>query len=236
MKKILGVIGGMGPEASAFFYDEVIAHTRAGSDQEHIDMIILSHASMPDRTKAILTGHEADLLDAMRRDLKIMETAGAANIAIPCNTSHYFYDRIQSMTRIPIINMVRETVKEAAATYSRDGEKPCVGIMATDGTVRTGVYEKELKEAGCSVVLPTPARQADIMSVIYDDIKGGRKPDRDKFESAYRELKEAGCDCVLLACTELSVYTRYYPAADDCIDAMEVLIRESVIRSGADYI
>ena len=92
MKKKLGVIGGMGPEATAYFYEEVIRHTRAGCDQEHLDMTILSHASMPDRTKAIQTGQSRELLEAMKEDVRILEAAGATNIANPCNTSHYFYD------------------------------------------------------------------------------------------------------------------------------------------------
>ena len=113
MKKKLGVIGGMGPEATAYFYEEVIRHTKADCDQEHLDMTILSHASMPDRTKAIQSGECDPLLQAMEGDLKVMEAAGAEHIAIPCNTSHYFYDQIQAMTEIPIIHMPRETVRYA---------------------------------------------------------------------------------------------------------------------------
>ncbi|MEE0781458.1 MAG: aspartate/glutamate racemase family protein, partial [Sellimonas sp.] len=104
MKKKLGVIGGMGPEATAYFYEEVIRHTKADCDQDHLDMTILSHASMPDRTKAIQTGESRKLLQAMAEDIRIMEAVGAANLAIPCNTSHYFYDQIQEMTVIPIIH------------------------------------------------------------------------------------------------------------------------------------
>ena len=88
----LGVIGGMGPEATAFFYEEVIAHTDASRDQEHLDMVIISQASMPDLTHAILTGSDTRLLEVMREDARALESLGCTCIAIPCNTSHYFYD------------------------------------------------------------------------------------------------------------------------------------------------
>jgi len=237
MSSILGVIGGMGPEATALFYEEVIAHTKAEKDQEHIDMVILSHASMPDRTQAILSGREDELLKAMRSDVGILETAGAANIAIPCNTSHYFYDRIQAMTAVPIINMVRESVRSAASLITSGiGGHPRIGIMATDGTVRTGVYHRECEAAGYEAVVPSEEAQKDVMSIIYDDIKGGRTPDRSKFSRAYDQLKSKGCSCIILACTELSVYTKYYPVPADCLDAMDILVRESILRSGAQYI
>ena len=95
MLKKLGVIGGMGPEATSFYYARVIARTKAESDQEHINMIILSHATMPDRTQAILTGNKLPFLKAITQDARDLEMLGVENIAIPCNTSHYFLEDIQ---------------------------------------------------------------------------------------------------------------------------------------------
>ena len=94
MLKKLGVIGGMGPEATSFYYARVIARTKAESDQEHINMIILSHATMPDRTQAILTGNKLPFLKAITQDARDLEMLGVENIAIPCNTSHYFLEDI----------------------------------------------------------------------------------------------------------------------------------------------
>ena len=105
MLKKLGVIGGMGPEATSFYYARVIARTKAESDQEHINMIILSHATMPDRTQAILTGNKLPFLKAITQDARDLEMLGVENIAIPCNTSHYFLEDIQKSTSVPIINM-----------------------------------------------------------------------------------------------------------------------------------
>lgn len=232
MRAKLGVIGGMGPEATSYFYEEVIAHTKASCDQDHIDMLILNHASMPDRTKAIITGEQQLLLETMGQDVKLLEGWGAGHIAIPCNTSHYFYDQIQAKTSVPIIHMVRESVHDAA----RMGEHVRrVGIMGTDGTIRAGIYARECQALGLEAIVPSRERQQDVMSLIYDDIKGGRPGDPAKFERTFTELTEKGCDVILLACTEISVFKKNYTVPDICLDAMDVLIRESIVRSGAVY-
>ena len=102
----LGVIGGMGPLATNVFYQYLIDHTVAHSDQDHINTILLSHASMPDRTASILSGNTEALLHAMQSDFALLNPLGLKAIAIPCNTSHYFYDTLTSFTDTPIINMV----------------------------------------------------------------------------------------------------------------------------------
>ncbi len=233
MKKVLGVIGGMGPEATAYFYEEVIAHTKAERDQDHIDMVILSHASMPDRTAAILSGDDRGIMQSMERSVRMLENCGVQNIAIPCNTSHYFYDRIQGLTQIPVINMPGESVSYICRLYPQAVR---VGIMATDGTLRTGIYANVLQEAGLVPVVPGVQAQKAVMSLIYDDIKTGRDGDPAKFEQAYRDLTEQGADLVILACTEISVYKKKHTIPANCLDAMDVLVRESVIRSGAEYV
>ena len=202
MKKILGVIGGMGPEATAYFYEEIIAHTRALKDQDHIDMVILSHASMPDRTEAINSGDYDALLASMKGEIEKPEKCGAGNIAIPCNTSHFFLDKIQAMTAVPVINMIKET-----ARYIAEGEIRVkkVGILATDGAVKTGLYQQACSEFGLESEIPDPEYQKMVMSLIYDDIKAGKLGDEDKFHAAVSNLQEKGCNVIILACTELSV-------------------------------
>lgn len=229
MKK-LGIIGGMGPEASCFFYSRITARTKASCDQEHIDIVIFSHASMPDRTKAILTGHKEEFLKAIAKDIKDLEKIGVANIAIPCNTSHYFLKDIQAMTEIPIINMVEESVKYVLEQHP--GIKK-IGIMGTDGTLQAGTYYRACRKMGVEAIVPHEDAQRDVMSLIYDDIKGGKTGDRSKFDRAYADLKGQGCEAIILACTEISVFKEYYSVPVDCIDAMDVLVKESILRSGA---
>lgn len=230
MLKKLGVIGGMGPEATSFYYARVIARTKAASDQEHIDMVILSHATMPDRTKAILTGNKKAFLEAVTTDAKHLEYLGVSNIAIPCNTSHYFLEEIQAATKVPIINMVEESVRSVIEEHPRVKK---IGIMGTDGTLRAETYHRACRARGIEPATPGEAAQKDVMSLIYDDIKSGKTGDRDKFDRAYQDLMAQGCDAVILACTEISVFKEYYQVPANCIDAMDVLVKESILRSGA---
>ncbi len=227
----LGVIGGMGPEASSYFYSEVIAHTVAERDQDHLDLLIVSQASMPDRTQAILTGEHDALLASMKTDVETLEAYGCANIAITCNTSHYFYDQIQAFTKVPVIHMPREAVKSAVAELGAHR----IGVMGTDGTVRSGIYSAACEQAGVECVTPSLERQADVMSIIYDNIKAGLPADMHKFNNVMREFIRLDCDAVILACTELSVLKRDHEVPDMCLDAMDILIRESILRSGAQY-
>ncbi|MEI3219325.1 MAG: amino acid racemase [Lachnoclostridium sp.] len=230
--KKLGVIGGMGPEASCYFYQNVIAHTKAARDQEHIDMVILSHATMPDRTQAIVTGDDKHLIHLLQEDARTLESLGVSNIAVTCNTSHYFYEQIQKAVQIPIINMIHESVAYAVNTF--DNVKK-IGIMATDGTINSKIYHRECRKLGVTPVQPSPERQKDVMSLIYDDIKKGKNGDRAKFDRVISELVRKGCDVVILACTELSVFKGKHEISSICLDAMDVLVRESILRSGAEY-
>lgn len=228
----LGVIGGMGPEATLYFYDEIIGHTKAECDQDHINMVILNQASMPDRTKAILTGDDTDLLATMKECTQALEQLGCAHIAIPCNTSHFFYDKIQNFTNVPIIHMPHEAVVEARRAYNARR----IGIMGTDGTVRAEVYAKQCKALGIECVTPSPEGQANVMSIIYDEVKAGKPVDMHKFNRVMREFYKNDCDTVILACTELSVLKRDHEVPDICLDAMDILVRESILRSGAEYV
>ncbi|MDD2484673.1 MAG: amino acid racemase [Eubacteriales bacterium] len=218
--KILGVIGGMGPLATQLFYRQVIEHTEASCDQEHVDMIILNHASMPDRTKAILSGKTEELFAALKEDALALERLGVTAIAIPCNTSHYFADELQKQISVPIINMVRETARALACA-----EKPIkrVGLLATDGTINSGLYQNAFEEFGIEAVIPSEKSQALVMKIIYDGIKGGNPVDYNDFITIEGELSANGCEAAVMACTELSCFKELYRLPNYYIDAMEVL-------------
>ena len=185
---------------------------------------------MPDRTNAILTGQKETFLQAITADVKALEQMGVANIAIPCNTSHYYIEEIQASTQVPLINMVKESVFHVQNTYPNAKK---IGILATDGTMHAKVYHQACQKAGLIAVSPEDEAQKAVMSLIYDDIKGGKQGEPQKFQLAYENLMNQGCDVILLACTELSVYKEYHPVPSNCVDAMDVLVRESVLRSGA---
>lgn len=223
----LGVLGGMGPQATQMFYQYVLDRTDASCDQEHLPAVILSDTGMPDRTQAILSGCTEPVFQRLLSDAQLLEQCGCTALAIPCNTSHYFVDRLQQEVRIPILHMIRETAQRLAAQGKR-----CPAILATDGTIRTGLYQKECAAFGLSAVTPDPAIQALVMSIIYEEIKRGERGSRKSFAQIDRALSTMGCDCAILGCTELSVFRSYYNLPPFYVDAMEVLAEVAVLRCG----
>ena len=166
----LGILGGMGPQATQDFYQRILDRTDASCDQEHLPTLIWSDTSMPDRTAAILGGDVEGCYRRLLDGARLLERGGCTALAIPCNTSHYFADRLQGDIAIPLIHMPRETVAALAA----DGKKRA-GILATDGTVQTGIYQRECAARGMEGVTPPADVQKLVMSIIYDEIKRGEK-------------------------------------------------------------
>lgn len=224
---MLGIIGGMGPAATDLLYRRIIDRTDAECDQEHLDMIILNHASMPDRTAAIRSGKTERVLELLQKDARFLEKAGAAAIAIPCNTSHYFYDDLQKSVSIPIINMVRETARYVKALGRK---KVCV--LATDGTIMSGIYEKEITAEGIEYVAPDEKTQKLVMKIIYEQVKKGFPGNEEDFREIHHFIKSSGCDGAILACTELSVFREEAGLTDYYTDALEVLCECSIVSCG----
>ena len=219
----LGVLGGMGPQATNTFYQFIIDRTDAHSDQEHVNTLILSDSDMPDRTAAILSGRTERVYRRLVSDARLLEQAGCTVIAVPCNTSHYFLDRVQEEVGIPILHMIRETAK---ALVAQGKKRP--GILATDGTIQSGLYQKEFAAFGIEAVVPSGEAQNLVMSLIYDDIKAGRDGDPEKFAAIHRDLVSQGCDCGVLACTELSVFATQTRLPSFYTDAMAVLADRAI--------
>ena len=230
--KKLGVLGGMGPLATQLFYKMIIESTDAKCDQDHLDMLIVSHATLLDRTKAILGGQSEELFQLLLKDAKMLERNEATSIAIPCNTSHILVDRLQESLGIPIINMVRETVSYIAKRFESNDLK--IGILATDGTINTGLYQKELEKAGIIPIVPTLEMQKLVMKIIYDGVKNGGEIDFSDFSKIQEELVEQNCQGAILACTELSCFKKEYNLPDYHIDAMGVLVEASILECGRE--
>lgn len=225
--KILGVIGGLGPMATAHFMALVTEMTDARTDQDHLEMIIHSDPSIPDRTQHILDSTKPTPLPRMLAIGQQLAGQGAGIIAVPCVTAHYFWDILDAGICVPVINGVRETVAALKAQkLSR------IGIMATDGTVRSGIFSKELTSQGLIPIIPSPDCQRKVMGLIFDNIKAGIPAQMENFHAVRRELQRSGAQAIILGCTELSLIKRDYPIGPGFIDAMEVLAQQSVLRCG----
>ncbi|MFD2117093.1 aspartate/glutamate racemase family protein [Paenibacillus yanchengensis] len=229
-QKILGVIGGMGPKATAVFFDTIIERTAASRDQDHINMVILNHATIPDRTQVIAQGQADQFLTTIARDFALLEQAGAANIAIPCNTSHYFYEHMQAMTSVPIINMIDETWK---VVFERFGAGCRAAVLATTGTISTKVYAKGIAQYPMQLVEPPANLQQEVMDIIYTDVKANNNCDPERLQRLIDQMIEQyECDCVILACTELSCIALDSVYKNCTVDAMQTLVDRAIILSG----
>jgi aspartate racemase len=223
---ILGIFGGMGPEATADLYLQILKLTPATADQQHIPAIIFSNPVVPDRVTAIETGDKS-IIPYLTFSVRKLEDAGASFIAIPCNTVHYFFDYMQDAVSIPIINMIRETANVVAKQYP--GIKK-VGLLATSGTIRSGLYEKELKAKGYEVIVPEERIEEEMVMKAVRGIKAGtdRKPIEDLLAVAGRHLADRGAELIVLGCTEIPL--GYNPERVDLpvVNATKVLAEKAV--------
>lgn len=229
-KKVLGVIGGMGTAATIDFYTRIMNHTVAHKDQEHIDMVIINHASIIDRTYAIKNNKLDELLKQMHENLKILENAKVTSIAIPCNTSHSIIDKIQQLTSIPILNMIEETAKGLKEVVNK-GEK--VGIMATDGTIMLKIYQQACKKYDIEYFVPEDNIQKQIMDIIYDDVKANGIFDNERFKKVLDYFLQNGCKYVILGCTELSGFKKDFDK--NTIDPMDYLVKAAILSVDKEY-
>lgn len=224
MKK-LGVIGGLGPMATAYFLQLVIQMSDAKTDQEHIEILLHSKPQIPDRTQFILGQSAEDPAGQIAEIGEELVAMGAELIAIPCVTAHFFQRQLEKAIRVPIVDAIEET-----AVYLREEGISRVGILATDGTVQSGLFQKAFLRHGIRCSLPDPEGQKLVMHLIYEKIKAGRTVDMPLFEQVSGQLSAQGAQTVLLACTELSLIKRDYSLQAGFLDVMEILAR-SVVRS-----
>lgn len=219
---MLGIIGGMGPMASALFYDMISSKTDASCDQENLDLILLSHAGMPDRTGAILSKDEVQIEEVRSKllaDAMFLQNAGCTAIAVTCNTAHYFVNMIEGELDIPFIHLIRETAEAVASEF---GAKK-VAVLATDGTIETRLYQDELSKRGVIAFTPKAEVQALVMHEIYDCIKSGKPADEEIWQKIEEYVKAEGCEAAVLACTELSVVRKELSLGSFYFDPMDIM-------------
>lgn len=225
-KRTLGIIGGVGPLATMFIGEMIVRHTDAKKDQDHIEMVITNNPNIPDRTAFILGKSKKNPVPVILSDAQRLQKAGADVLIIPCNTAHSFYDEIQHGTTLPVLNMIHET-----ALYAKAKNAKRVGILGTTGTISTGIYQAACEHFNMEAVVPSDDIQALVMSLIYDDIKAGKQADREKWSKIQGAMEQAGCDEIILGCTELSI-VRQELSLTNCIDSLLVLAESAITKCG----
>jgi len=226
--KKLGIIGGLGPAATAHFYDMLTELTDAQCDQQHLEIIIYSKPQIPDRTAYILHKSDESPVPMMITAANALIKLGVANIAMPCVTAHCFYDDIAQNIDVPVINMLSEAID-----YLQSREIRRAGLMATDGLFESGIFSGLLAANGIDVLLPHEGEQAQIMRTIYE-YKANRTSDPSATVRVADRMKADGAEIVLLACTELSLLKRDMELDDYHVDMLEILARCAIELSGGN--
>jgi aspartate racemase len=227
-EKIIGILGGMGPEATADLYLRIIKATPAKRDQDHPRVIIYSNSKVPDRTAAILGTGPSPMPELIRAG-KRLEEAGADFIIIPCNTAHYFIDQLQKELIVPILHMIRLSAGKAQKAYPKVKK---AGLLATDGTVKSGLYKSAYAEVGIEIIEPPPEMQADVMKAIYQCIKAGNLIDGGVLlRGVAGELIGAGVEMIICGCTEVSLVLREGDLPVPILDPLQVLAEVAVAEA-----
>ena len=226
MKKSIGILGGMGPLATADLFRKLVLLTDAAQDNDHIRVYIDDNASIPDRSAAILSGG-ADPMPAMTESLRKLEACGADCIIMPCNTAHYFLPRLQALTEVPFLSMLEATAKACAARFPGR----TAAVLATKGTLSAGLYQAALEQEDIPFLLPNEAERDALMRVIYDGVKAGKGPEayRADLLSVTGALAARGTDYFILGCTELPLAAQAvslpWPAVDPTAELAKAAIR-----------
>jgi aspartate racemase len=204
--KTIGVLGGMGPAATADFFQKLIRATPATVDQEHLKVLIFSNPHIPDRTAAI-RGEGPDPLPALVASAQALIRAGADFLTMPCVTAHHFYDGLQAAIDVPLLHLVRETVAAAGAA------NPALrrfGLLATSGTLQSRMFERKFEPHGLTILTCEAAVQAScVMDAIYS-VKQGQSLERPRrlIREAAVHLQDRGAEAIIAGCTEIPLILR----------------------------
>lgn len=229
---ILGVLGGMGPLASAEFMRRLTLLTPAERDQDHIPAVLWSDPRVPDRTAARVAGG-ADPLPALLRGIRGLEAAGCGAIAIPCNTAHGWFEAMQAATALPILHIVDAAAAEVARLGVAAGP---VGVMGTAGTLAMRLYQQRLEARGYRCLVPEPAEMETLVTPAIAEVKANRlAPAYAPLAAAASRLVARGAQAVVLGCTEIPLGIAAGPALPFPVcDTLDALARAAIGWARAD--
>lgn len=201
--------------------------SEAENDQEHIEVIVYSKPSIPDRTKYILGESLDNPAIQIIEVAKKLEAMEVGLLAMPCITAHYFYQDITKNLKIPLINIFSEL-----QTFLVKKKITRVGVMATEGTMKGMLFQRELGKVNIEVTVPSEENQKIVTSLIYDNIKANVPADLMQYEKVVNSFFEQGDEVVILGCTELSVINSYHKMPCRILDIMELLAKRSIELCG----
>jgi aspartate racemase len=222
MQKIVGILGGMGPESTAVLLQKIMRLTPAAVEQDHLRIIVDSNPKIPNRTDALLFGNLKPVIDALCETAVCLERAGAEVIGMACNTAHAFLAEVRASVEVPVVDMIGETARQARQAF---GKQTVVGILATDGTLRTRLYHEALEINHLEGVGPVgPGVQNAVMDTL-DTVKLHGVSDESKgaISVAIRDVAAQGATALIAGCTEVALVLERYPPNLPWLDSLTVL-------------
>ncbi len=228
MEHFFSILGGMGTMATEslvhLLNERVVTH----KDQDYLNYVLFNHATVPDRTAYILDATNDSPLPYLLDDIEKQNLLKPDFIVLTCNTAHHFFDTLQAATPIPILHMPKEAVKEVM----KQKEVGKVAFFGTTGSVKAGIYETQMRQAGLEVYLPTEKLQDKINHLIYHDIKENNFLNQSLYVEILKDAVDAGCKQIILGCTELSLMEASFGQHDyPVIDAQSVLVDRTIERA-----
>ena len=225
MHKTVGVIGGMGPDATVELMRRVIAATPAEDDADHIHMLVDNNPKVPSRLKALLEGGGENPGPVIAQMAKGLEQAGADFLVIPCNTAHYYHHYAQDAVDIPVWHLIQLSLQTIRKQYPVRR----IGLLASSAVQKIALFEPFFAEAGLELVYPDDAAQETIMRVIRA-VKAGALTDELLAEYNCAVAGMSGVEAYLLGCSELSVLLDRHAQVLPVIDALQVLAEGIVLE------
>jgi aspartate racemase len=224
-EKIIGILGGMGPEATLDLFGKIIKATPAACDQEHLRVIIDNNPKIPDRQRAIFGGGE-EPRRALIETARNLQRAGAQLMLIPCNSAHYYHKAIVDSVPIPVLNIMEETAAYCRRQYSSIG---LFGLLATESTVELGLYNEAFSRVSLKIVVPSSEDQQKVTGSIYKIKAGDHGPTvKTELLSVVEHLGDMGAGAIILGCTEIPLVLKDGDHGLPFVDATQVLAESGV--------
>ena len=223
-EKVVGVIGGMGPEATVDFMHRLVARTPARDDVDHLHVLVDNNPKIPSRIAALIDGTGEDPTPVLCDMARGLQAQGADFLVMPCNTAHYYLPAIARSVSIPVLDMVQLAIQKLSIVKPRR-----VGMLASPAVRKVGLYKARMEQAGLHALFPEP-QDEDVLLGIIKAVKAGRLDDkrRQDYSKVAGNLLSGGADALLVACTEFSVIGPPAGVTASVVDALDVLVEATI--------
>jgi len=233
-KKTIGILGGMGPEATIRIQEMILNYTMANLDQDHIQTLVYNNPKIPDRTGSIL-GYGPSALPYIIEGAKSLQNSGADFIIMPCITAYFYYNEIIKHISIPVIHILEETLNYYNYSPFLSSKKKIV-LFATSGTIKSFFFQEYFKQNGVSLIIPDDPLQEKVMNAIYGikGIKAGYKkqPRMILLNVIKKMIREFKPEIIIAGCTELSLVFKSHELNIPILDPMQILAKSSIVKAG----